>query len=181
MQASAFWFRHSRSSAFKQLSVNTWPPLFCFTLPRPKPWKPSLKITPACSPRRVQGTDDWASRSKFSVNIYCISEQDALNDVMQTLEITPGSSKASDFPVLLPANNVPDQSIKLAVLASTGKSKKGLGAQLFPAQVKRHSVTWNPKCKSRHSLFIARNANENPSSETTTTTTTTIFIYILFT
>lgn len=58
---------------------------------------------------------------------------------MQMLEVTPGSSKASDFPVLLPANNVPDQSIKLAVLASTGKSKKELGAQLFPAQVKRHS------------------------------------------
>ena len=26
--------------------------------------------------------------------------------------------------------------------------------------------TWNPKCESRHSPFLARNANENPSSET---------------
>ena len=40
------------------------------------------------------------------------------------VEVTPDSLKASDFPVLLPANNVPDQRIKLAVLASTGKSKK---------------------------------------------------------
>lgn len=39
---------------------------------------------------------------------------------MQMLEVTPGSSKASDFPVLLPA-------------------KTGLGAQLFPTQVKRPS------------------------------------------
>ena len=26
--------------------------------------------------------------------------------------------------------------------------------------------TWNPKCKSRHSPFLTRNANGNPSSET---------------
>ena len=26
--------------------------------------------------------------------------------------------------------------------------------------------TWNPKCESRHSPFLARNANGNPSSET---------------
>ena len=26
--------------------------------------------------------------------------------------------------------------------------------------------TWNPKCESRHSPFLARNANENPASET---------------
>ena len=64
---------------------------------------------------------------------------------MQMLEVTPGSSKASDFPVLLPANNVPDQSIKLAVLASTGKSKKELGAQLFPAQVKRSRTKMSRK------------------------------------
>ena len=26
--------------------------------------------------------------------------------------------------------------------------------------------TWNPKCQSRHSPFLARNVNENPASET---------------
>jgi len=56
---------------------------------------------------------------------------------MQMLEVTPHSLKDSDFPVSLPANNVPEQRITLVVLASTGKSKEALGAQRFIQQVKR--------------------------------------------
>ena len=46
-------------------------------------------------------------------------------------------SKPSDLSVSLPANNVPEEHEKLAVLVSTGKSKQALGAQLFHDQVKR--------------------------------------------
>ena len=77
--------------------------------------------------------------SKFSVNINRMSEQEALNEVMQMLEATPDISKPSDFPVLLPANNVPEQREKLAVLVSTGKSKEALRAQLSHEQLKRLS------------------------------------------
>ena len=49
------------------------------------------------------------------------------------------SLKPSDLSVSLPANNVPEQREKLAVLVATGKSKKALGAQLFHDQVKRFS------------------------------------------
>lgn len=68
-----------------------------------------------------------------------MSEQKALNEVMQMLEATPDSSKPSDFPVLLPANNVPEQRKKLAVLVSTGNSKEALRAQLSHEQLKRLS------------------------------------------
>lgn len=65
-----------------------------------------------------------------------MSEQDVLNDVMQMLEAAPDSSKPSDFPVSLPANNVPELCQKLAVLVSTGKTKEALGVQVFLEQVK---------------------------------------------
>ena len=77
--------------------------------------------------------------SNFLINRSRISEQEALNEVMQMLEATPDSSKPSDFPVLLPANNVPEQREKLAVLVSTGNSKEALRAQLSHEQLKRLS------------------------------------------
>ena len=77
--------------------------------------------------------------SNFLINISRMSEQEALNEVMQMMEATPESSKPSDFPVLLPANNVPEQREKLAVLVSTGNSKEALRAQLSYEQLKRLS------------------------------------------
>lgn len=65
-----------------------------------------------------------------------MSEQDVLNAVTQMLEAAPDSSKPSDFPVSLPANNVPELCQKLAVLVSTGKTKEALGVQLSQEQVK---------------------------------------------
>ena len=66
-----------------------------------------------------------------------MSEQDVLNDVMQMLEAASDISKPSDFPVSLPANNVPKQCQNLAVPVSTGKTKEALGTQLAQKQVKR--------------------------------------------
>ena len=47
----------------------------------------------------------------------------------------------SDLPISLPTNNIPEQREKLAVLFSTGKSKKALGSQLInrrnPFQTKK--------------------------------------------
>ena len=77
--------------------------------------------------------------SNFLINISRMSEQEALNEVMQMLEATPDSSKPSDFPVLLPANNIPEQREKLAVHVSTGNSKEALRAQLSHEQLKRLS------------------------------------------
>ena len=37
-----------------------------------------------------------------------MSEQEVLNEVMQMLEATPDSSKSSNFPVALCANDVPE-------------------------------------------------------------------------
>lgn len=51
-------------------------------------------------------------------------EQEELNEIMHMLEATPDSFKPSNFAVSLPANNVPEQCEKLAVLVSTGKTKK---------------------------------------------------------
>ena len=68
-----------------------------------------------------------------------MSEQEALNQVMQMLEATPDSSKPYDFPVLLPANNIPEQREKLAVHVSTSNSKEALRAQLSHEQLKRLS------------------------------------------
>ena len=76
-------------------------------------------------------------KAKFSVNIKGMSDQEALNEVMQMLKTTPDSSKPSDFPVLFPANNVPEQRQKLSVLVSTGKSKEALRVQLSHEQLKR--------------------------------------------
>lgn len=59
-----------------------------------------------------------------------MSKQDVVNDVMQLLEAASDISKPSDFPVSLPANNVPEQGQKLAVPVSTGKTKEALGTQL---------------------------------------------------
>ena len=55
---------------------------------------------------------------------------------MQMLEAAPDSSKPSDFPFSLPANNVPELFQKLAVLVSTSKTKEALGVQLCQEQVK---------------------------------------------
>ena len=49
-----------------------------------------------------------------------MSEQEAFNELMQMLVATPDCLKPSDFPVSLPANNVPEQRKKLAVLVSMG-------------------------------------------------------------
>ena len=66
-----------------------------------------------------------------------MSEQEALNEVVQMLEATPDSSRPSDFPVALPVNNVPEQRENLAVLVSTGKTEEALGDQLSHEQGKR--------------------------------------------
>ena len=67
-----------------------------------------------------------------------MSEQDALNVVMQMLDASPDSSKPSYYPVAL-AVNIPEQREKLAVLVSTGNSKETLRAQLSHEQLKRLS------------------------------------------
>lgn len=55
-----------------------------------------------------------------------MSEQDALNEVMQMLDTSPDSSKPSYYPVEL-AVNIPEQREKLAALVSTRKTKDALG------------------------------------------------------
>lgn len=62
------------------------------------------------------------------------AEEQALNEVMQMLKSPPNTSKPSDFPVSLPANNVSEQREKLIV--STSKSKEALGTQLPHDQMK---------------------------------------------
>lgn len=60
------------------------------------------------------------------------ARQQFLNDdIMQLLEATPDNSIPSDLPSSLPANNIPKQRGKLAVLVSIGKSKEALGSQLI--------------------------------------------------
>lgn len=55
-----------------------------------------------------------------------MSEQDALNEVMQMLDASPDSSKPSYYPVALPVS-IPEQREKVAVLVSTRKAKDALG------------------------------------------------------
>lgn len=55
-----------------------------------------------------------------------MSEQDALNEVMQMLDTSPDSSKPSYYPVEL-AVNIPEQREKLAAFISTSKTKDALG------------------------------------------------------
>ena len=64
------------------------------------------------------------------------AEEQALNEVMQMLKSPPDTSKPSDFPVSLSANNVSEQREKLIMLVSTGKSKEALGTQLPRDQMK---------------------------------------------
>lgn len=64
------------------------------------------------------------------------AEEQALNEVMQMLKSPPDTSKPSDFPVSLSANNVSEQREKLIMLVSTGKCKEALGTQLPHDQMK---------------------------------------------
>lgn len=72
-----------------------------------------------------------------------LAEQDAevhaLNELMKLLRTTPDNSKPTDFPVLLPAYNFPEEREKLVGLVSTGKFKETLGTQVTHETVKRHS------------------------------------------
>ena len=98
--------------------------------------------------------------SNFLININRMSEQKALNEVMQMLEATPDSSKPSDFPVLLPANNVPGQREKLAVLVSAGNSKEALRAQLSHEQLKRLSDKEVEKIYKWYKAYVGSNTTE---------------------
>ena len=69
------------------------------------------------------------------------AEEQALNEVMQMLKSPPDTSKPSDFPVSLSANNVSKQREKLIMLVSTGKCKEALGTQLPHDQMKPLSET----------------------------------------
>ena len=60
----------------------------------------------------------------------------------QFLEATVDNSIPSDLPISLPANNIPEQREKLAVLVSTGKSKEALGFQLISKRNAFQTKMW---------------------------------------
>ena len=84
----------------------------------------------------------------------------------QFLEATVDNSIPSDLPISLPANNIPKQREKLAVLVSTGKSKEALGFQLISKRNAFQTKMWRDIYKLHEAHDLAqdhRNVDYNSS------------------
>ena len=75
-------------------------------------------------------------------------------------ETAGGRSKPFDFPFSLPANNIPEQCKKLAVLVSTDKTKKVLGSHLSHKQVKGLTDNQVEKFYKRCEAYIGSKTTE---------------------
>ena len=82
------------------------------------------------------------------------------DDIMQLLEATPDHSIPLDLPSSLPANNIPEQREKLAVLVSTGKYKEAFGSQLINRRNAFQTKMW------RNIINCMRNTTWRKTTET---------------
>ena len=89
-------------------------------------------------------------------------EKAALNEVMQFLEAEPVESTTSTSLVSLTNDDqIPAQREKLAILVSTGKSKKAIGLQLTHDQVKRLSDKEVQKYSKRYEAYIGNKTTDS--------------------
>ena len=89
-------------------------------------------------------------------------DQAALNEVMQLLEATPDTAAPTGIVNLgITANDIPAKCEKLAILVSTGKSKKAIGVQLTHEQVKRLSDKDVEKYNKRQEAYIGSKTTES--------------------
>ena len=91
-------------------------------------------------------------------------EEAALNEAMQLLEAKPVESTTSSPNALVSVTNdddIPAQRERLAVLVSTGRSKKAIGVQLTHDQVKRLSDKDVQKYCKRYEAYIGNKTTES--------------------
>ena len=89
-------------------------------------------------------------------------EKAALNGVMEMLEAEPVESTAATSLVsLINDDQIPAQREELAILVSTGKSKKAIGVQLTHDQVKRLSDKDVQKYSKRYEAYIGNKTTDS--------------------
>ena len=88
-------------------------------------------------------------------------EQEALNEVMQLLEVTPDTTEPGIVNLVTSAKDIPTKREKLAILVSTGKSKEAIGVQLTHEQVKRLSDKDVEKYSKRQEAYIGSKTTES--------------------
>ena len=89
-------------------------------------------------------------------------DEAAINEVMQLLEAQPlDTTSATSLVSFTNEDQIPAQREKLAVLASTGKSKEAIGVQLTHDQVKRLSDKDVQKDSKRYEAYIGNKTTES--------------------